>query len=60
MARGTQGAGEATVKTAVKNSRVKLHEAKVATTECNLAGKMSVLFCYMTLTFLGTHGPRPQ
>lgn len=26
---------------------------KVATTECNLAGKMSVLFCYMTLNITG-------
>lgn len=33
---------------------------KVANTECSLAGKMSVLFYYMTLSFLGTQGPRPQ
>lgn len=48
------------MKTAIEKIELSSMKQKVATTECNLAGKMSVLFCYMTLNFLGTQGPRPQ
>lgn len=40
---------EVIVKTAIEKTELSSMKQKVATTECNLAGKMSVLFCYMTL-----------